>query len=246
MPGHSPPERADGSFVQQRLPGAFPWGTLAVNAGTSSVGAATLKVGTLIVGEDGPGTFSITDAGAQVTVSETLHVGPQGMIDVTMAGLAVFYDGESPFEEIHASAASGYHGGAWDGTGIHSSAAADDPQGLTAVGVIDDGEKVLVKYTWYGDANLDGVLDTNDYDRINTNWLLWTQEGLVPEGGFRWAVGDFNYDGTIDTNDYDKINNAWLLSGGAFLGGGVPVPTPEPATLALLAAGGLVLLRRKT
>jgi len=104
-----------------------------------------------------------------------------------------------------------------------------------------------VAYAWYGDANLDGVVDTNDYDRINTNWLLWTAEGTVPAGGFRWAVGDFNYDGTIDTNDYDLINNAWLLSGSAPLGGlGAPVPTPEPATLALLGLGlGVLLLRRR-
>jgi len=98
-----------------------------------------------------------------------------------------------------------------------------------------------------GDFNLDGDLDSNDYDLIDRTWLLWTTQGMVPEGGFRWAVGDFNYDGSINSNDYDKIDRAWLLSGGVPVGIGTPTPTPEPATLALLAAGGMVLLlRRKT
>jgi len=241
-------------------------GTLAVNQGMSLVGAATLKVGTLLVGADGPATFSITDAAAQVTVSEALHVGPQGTLDVTTGGLTVLYDGASPFEEIHANVASGCHGGAWDGAGITSSAAAADLQWLTAVGVLDNSDpdpklggltsfegrpvdlsSVFVKYTWYGDANLDGVVDSNDYDMIDSAWLLWTTRGTIPVGGFRWGVGDFNYDGTLDSNDYDLIDRAWLLSGGAPLGGGAPVPTPEPASAALLllAAGTLALHGRR-
>ena len=109
-----------------------------------------------------------------------------------------------------------------------------------------DESSVLVKYTWYGDANLDGVVDTNDYDMINTAWLLLTTEGKVPDGGFRWGVGDFNHDGTIDTNDYDKINTAWLLQTGP-LGGstGGSAPIPEPATVVLLALGGVAMLFRR-
>jgi len=140
--------------------------------------------------------------------------------------------------------------------------AAAHPQGLTAVGLIDnddpetgiggltrfagmpvDETTVLAACTWWGDANLDGVVDSNDYDRIDTNWILLTQEGRVPEGGFRWAVGDFNYDGTIDSNDYDRIDNAFLLSGGASCGGG-PAATPEPASAAL-ALVGLALAARQ-
>ena len=48
------------------------------------------------------------------------------------------------------------------------------------------------------DFNLDGDLDSNDYDLIDRTWLLWTTQGMVPEGGFRRAVGDFNYDGSIN------------------------------------------------
>ena len=90
---------------------------------------------------------------------------------------------------------------------------------------------VLVGYTWYGDANLDGVVDSNDYDMIDNAWLLWTTQGTVPDGGFRWAVGDFNYDGVIDSNDYDKIDNAWLLqNGGLAPVAPAPLTAPEPAT----------------
>jgi len=100
--------------------------------------------------------------------------------------------------------------------------------GLTEfAGVPVDGTSVLAACTWWGDANLDDIVDSNDYDRIDTNWLLWTQQGRVPDGGFRWAVGDFNYDGTIDSNDYDKIDNAWLLSGGVHLAGRMAA-RPDP------------------
>jgi len=57
-------------------------------------------------------------------------------------------------------------------------------------------------------------------------------------------VGDFDYDNTIDSNDYDLIDRAWVLSEGAPLGGNAPVPTPEPASAALLLAGLALAARR--
>jgi len=160
---------------------------------------------------------------------------PTSCVDVGTGHLVFDYGpAASPFAQVASWIACGCSGGAWDGQGITSSAAAAHPQGLTAVGVVDNSDtetgigdlttfggvavdetSVLARYTWWGDANLDGIVDSNDYDRIDTNWLLRTQEGRLPDGGFRWAVGDFDYDGTIDSNDYDKIDNAWLLSEGA-------------------------------
>ncbi|HUU90831.1 MAG TPA: hypothetical protein VM238_06435, partial [Phycisphaerae bacterium] len=134
---------------------------------------------------------------------------------------------------------------------------------LTAVGLIDNNdpetgiggltefagepvslESVLARYTWWGDANLDGILDSNDYDRVDTNYVLWTKDGTVPDGGFRWAVGDFDGDGTIDSNDYDLIDKAYMLSAGGPAGSGTPVPTPEPASAALVMAGLAWVARR--
>jgi len=157
----------------------------------------------------------------------------------------------------------------WEGTGITSAEARDNSQLTTGLAIIAnddplsetsppkvgglshlegvpvDPTSILIKYTWTGDANLDGVINSNDYDLIDTAWMLWSNEGRVPEGGFRYAVGDFNYDGIINSNDYDMIDRAWVLSEGAPCGGGAPLPTPEPATLSLLALGGLALVRRR-
>ena len=245
--------------------GNFAWGSVAVQAGQTV---------TLADGNATPGgalyARSLTLAsGATLGLGDlNLHVkelANAGTLDLTTSNLVVDYDVASPFAEILGWVASGFRDGPnhyWDGPGIHSSTAAAAP--LTAVGVIDnqdteagiggltelegqpvDATAVLVKYTWWGDANLDGLVNSNDYDRIDANWLFYGNGQGTPPGGFRWAVGDFNYDGLINSNDYDKIDAAWLLSGGAALGGGTPVPTPEPATLALVALGGLALAARR-
>jgi len=158
-------------------------------------------------------------------------------------------DGEpSPLDDVLACLAAGLDtasGGYWDGTGIRSSTAAAHPQKLAALGAVDDGDAVTVDYTWWGDADLDGVIDSNDYDKIDRAWGLWTAHGITPDEGFCWAVGDFNYDRIINSNDYDLIDRAWALSGDAALRDGTPAAMPEPATLALLAIGGLALLARR-
>ncbi|HUU92785.1 MAG TPA: FG-GAP-like repeat-containing protein, partial [Phycisphaerae bacterium] len=193
---------------------------------------------TLTVGEGG-----IAFAGA-----------PTSTIDLGTGNLVVDYTGASPLAEIADMIRSGLNlpgGGNWDGTGITSSAAAAHPQGLTAVGVIDNGDtetgiggltefggvpvdetSVLAACTWWGDVNLDGVVDSNDYDRIDTNYVRWINEGRVPDGGWRWAVGDLDYDKMIDSNDYDLIDKAFLLQHGpTAAGGAASVAGPDPLPL---------------
>jgi len=105
-----------------------------------------------------------------------------------------------------------------------------------------DETAVLVKFTWGGDANLDGVVDANDYDVIDKMFLFQP----VPDN-MGWWTGDFTYDGVIDANDYDRIDKAYLFQTGPLAEGGAAAPaaTPEPATLALAALGAAALLGRK-
>jgi hypothetical protein len=63
---------------------------------------------------------------------------------------------------------------------------------------------VLVKYTYFGDANLDGQVDGSDYTKIDNGF----NNHLIG-----WSNGDFNYDGVIDGSDYTLIDNAFNTQG---------------------------------
>jgi hypothetical protein len=63
---------------------------------------------------------------------------------------------------------------------------------------------VLLRYTKYGDSNLDGTIDIgNDF-----NLLL---DGLAAASGSSWVLGDYSYDGKIDLgNDFNLFLRNYL------------------------------------
>jgi len=191
---------------------------------------------------------------------------------------------------VSAAAAKGFNGGAWNNTSagtIYSSLAAADATHLHGVGVIqnDNGlgstlyssfegsgtttlndSDVLVKYTYYGDTNLNGVVDGSDYGRVDTAYVadqayLAANPGgtAIPDVG--WYNGDFNYDGVVDGSDYTLMDNAFNSQSGAIqaeiaspnavatdqIGGGASgtAAVPEPTSLGLLGIGALGLLGRR-
>jgi autotransporter-associated beta strand protein len=197
-----------------------------------------------------------------------------GFLDVQNTGLDIT---STPLATVTANLAAGYNGGNWNGTAgaIISSNAAADTTHLTALGVIlnDNGSgtplygsggklastfdgvtpadgDVLVKYTYYGDTNLDGKVDGTDYGRIDA--------GALSHGSLTgWYNGDFNYDGVINGSDYTLIDNSYNMQGGQFaseiasaestaeIAGLSTTAVPEPASLGLLALGGSILLGRR-
>jgi autotransporter-associated beta strand protein len=163
----------------------------------------------------------------------------------------------------------------WTGQGIISSTAGANTTHLTALGAIvnsTDGATplygsgtslgtfdgaspgatdVLIKYTYVGDANLDGKVDGSDYSRIDNGFSL----GLTG-----WYNGDFNYDGVVNGSDYTLIDNAFntqsasladsLASPAAIATAqiaGSATAVPEPTSLALfgMTAAGFLGRRRR-
>jgi hypothetical protein len=121
--------------------------------------------------------------------------------------------------------ASAYDFGAWDLPGIYTDMTDATQFGITTLAVADpfaifglgptdtmefsgvtvDGTSVLIKYTYAGDLNLDGLIDGADYGIID-NYVQFPGTS-----GF-WN-GDFNFDGLIDGADYGLIDNAIQLQG---------------------------------
>ena len=143
--------------------------------------------------------------------------------------------------------------GLWKGSGITSSAARDNQfAGVGAIlnnngsgqaiydafaSVAVDANSVLLKYTWNGDANLDALVNADDYFQIDSGYI-------TRKGG--WYNGDFNYDGVVNADDYFLIDSAYIGQSAPLSAGQSRVlPVPEPGILALTLAGATALMARR-
>jgi phosphodiesterase/alkaline phosphatase D-like protein len=138
----------------------------------------------------------------------------------------------------------GFGNGTWNGTGLTSSDAHNDASFLTAVGSIVNGGQfnsgnkfngvipgandILIHRTYYGNADLTGTVNGNDYSLIDAGF----GSGGTLKG---WQNGDFNYDGVIDGSDYSLIDNAFNQQSATPLAE-VAAPTAPAAKPAMVAS----------
>ncbi len=229
------------------------------------------------------GAIDLTN-GAMIVTTSSFGFVPAGGApnEYGSPGLAEYGDAA-----IHDALAEGFNvnNGWWNGSnGITSSTAATDPTTSTTVGWIDnqlgfystfktDGQgnpvpvgpgQSIIGYTYFGDADLNGFVDTGDYGlwsaglgqpvglngqngQMITSYYVPGHEG-TPQSilePVEWPNADLDQSGAVDTGDY----GLWSATLGlpalytpapvvpAIAGG--PASVPEPSTLFLLAVAGL-------
>ena len=254
-------------------------GNLAINAAAKVNFGSSQHLGSLTVASDVTATLLaggdkiIVTSGLNIAGATNAWTGRLDLNDGSVALQSTLANRAADLARVTNQIKSGYDGGAWDGTGISSTTASLDGTQLSAIGVIlnDDlgggaiydtfaGQNVgvntiLVTLTSYGDADLNGAIDSTDYSLIDNGFNF---------GLSGWLNGDFNYDGSVNSIDYALIDNAYGLLGGpsapemvALHAASFGQPyldalaslqeVPEPSTFALLAVGavGLVLRRQR-
>lgn len=211
------------------------------------------------------GTLGIAQSGADSSIANVngISIGGSARLDLADNDLVVR---TTPAAGMEAFVAAGYADGDWNGTGgIISSTAADDDW-IHTLGVADNallgresfgghagltGDETFVMYTIYGDADLTGAVDPDDFDLFRA--------GFAGEQDAVWHFGDFDYNGIVNGLDFERylfgfLNQPSSNAPAGFYGelvtfaednGLDPTMIPEPSSVALLAMGAGVLLRRR-
>jgi len=134
------------------------------------------------------GTFAVA-GNADV---QTLSLGPDATSDVTGSLL------------LRAAAVADIVADVRDGR-IISSSASGDSKHTRGLGVASEDAGVLLKYTYFGDTDLDGAISVEDFDRFVA--------GFSGEKSPAWASGDFDYSGSVNAADFSLLIDGFAGQG---------------------------------
>jgi autotransporter-associated beta strand protein len=177
-------------------------GTLTLSGSNSYTGLTTVNSGTLVLTGSNAHNPVLNLGGADIR-------GGRVILDYTGGG--------TPVVAVRAALKDSF--GTGFATGQIHSGTADAHKGL---GFADDGSKVSIAYTFFGDSNLDGMVTSADFVPIALNFNNATQ---------KWTDADFNYDDVVNALDF----NAFVTNFGSAL------PAPVPASLGTLVPEPLSL-----
>jgi hypothetical protein len=203
---------------------------LAVDTGVNAILTATQHISSLTIGPSAVVRLSAGGAKVLVVNSLSIAQSAgawTGTLDLSDNDLVIHADantGAQILARTTSQIGSGRNSGAarWQGTGISSGAASIDATGSTGLGVLlnekPDGlggitalyttfsgqsvgvNDILVKYTYTGDADIDGDIDADDYARIDAGFANHLSE---------YRDGNFDYVGGINADDFFLIDRAY-------------------------------------
>lgn len=167
------------------------------------------------------GAAALSPGGGKVLRMQQFGIAGAGRLDLNDGSMIVDYAGGSPLAAIQSALQSGYNSGAWSGNGILSGIAAATPN--RAIGfaeasdlfttfpqsfageIVSDNTAVLLRFTRYGDADLNGNVNSDDFNRLASSFGL---------SGKRWSQGNFNFDapGLVNSDDFNLLATNFGLS----------------------------------
>jgi hypothetical protein len=182
---------------------------------------STMNLGALSIGAGGVANMPAN--GNRVLVTNALSINPTGKLDLFDNDMIVEYSGGTPFTTIRNLLNQGRNNGAWNGNGITSTTAGANPADNTTQGILEgsdydgiygagasfsgqspDATSILIKYTYYGDADYNGSVDFDDYVRTDAGFNT---------GGTTWVLGDFNGNGSVDFDDFVLLDLGFNTQG---------------------------------
>jgi autotransporter-associated beta strand protein len=186
-----------------------------VGSGATFIAGVTQNLKALTINSGGAANVP---AGAnKVLRTNVLTLSGTARLDLNDNDIILDYTGSTPMAAIRAALLAGRNNGAWNGNGIFSSVAAAgtglalgsgeaSALGLSSFdGQTIDSTTLLIKFTYDGDATLDGQVDVADLGRLASSW-----QSIGP-----WTSGDFDYSNTIDVNDLGLLASNWQRGVGA-------------------------------
>jgi hypothetical protein len=198
------------------------------NTGLSRVGTLSLAAGTtldlndndLIIDTPAPGSFATIQSLIMQGYSDSWNPGKTGIISTTSQLTA-----GSPILALFDNALVG---------------ATEFPFGS---GITIGSSAICGKYTYIGDADLNGMVTPDDYGAIDSHL------GESVPAGRGWFAGDWNFDGQVTPDDYIAIDSNLGRGQGSPLAALSTslAAVPEPASLSavLISAGAVLTTRRR-
>jgi hypothetical protein len=157
----------------------------------------------------------------------TFSIASGKLVDLDDNKMVVHGGSYSVITDLISTARNGSH--AWDGTsGLTSTAAKNDTNDDTTLGVLTYSQyasvggstfagvtltlgDLLIRYTYYGDSDFNGIVNFDDYARIDAGFSSGT--------GNEWFEGDCDFNDVVNFDDYALIDLAFGNGGGQLMSG---------------------------